>query len=145
MSILDFPGWPRTRPEACSERQHPFILAMPILVLHLLAGREGQRAHTPGGLAIRPTLYLFTQDNCANCPAAKAVITEAFGDSETIDVKTIDLQRMDPDFEFRLLENQVFIASTPSIIIENGGKLKLLYSGEVPSVEAIREEVQRYA
>ncbi|MFW9808104.1 MAG: hypothetical protein ACFFE6_01880 [Candidatus Thorarchaeota archaeon] len=100
---------------------------------------------SPGGLATKPTLYLFTQDNCANCPAAKAVINEAFYGSNNIRIETIDLKRMDPDFEFRLLEQQLFIASTPSIIIENGGKLRLLYSGEVPSVEAIREEVQRYA
>ncbi|MFW9795022.1 MAG: hypothetical protein ACFFEE_12000 [Candidatus Thorarchaeota archaeon] len=52
---------------------------------------------------------------------------------------------MDPDFEFKLLEHQVFIASTPSILMENGGKLRLLYSGEVPSIEEIREEVQKYA
>ena len=115
---------------------------MPILVLHLLAGRV---VHTPGGLAIQPTLYLFTQDNCANCPAAKAVINEAFDGTDTVKIETVDLQKIDPDFEFKLLEHQVFIASTPSIMIENGGKLRLLYSGEVPSVEAIREEVQRYA
>lgn len=62
-----------------------------------------------------------------------------------MNVETVDLQMMDPDFEFKLLEHQVFIASTPSIMIENGGKLRLLYSGDVPSVDAIREEVQRYA
>ncbi|MHA2026236.1 MAG: thioredoxin family protein [Candidatus Thorarchaeota archaeon] len=88
---------------------------------------------------------MFTQDNCANCPAAKAVINEAFDGSNKVNVETVDLQLMDPDFEFKLLEHQVFIASTPSIMIENGGKLRLLYSGEVPSVDAIREEVQRYA
>lgn len=73
------------------------------------------------------------------------MINEAFDGSDDIQIETIDLMRMDPDFEFKLLEHQVFIASTPSIIIENGGKLKLLYSGEVPSVEAIRMEVQKYA
>ncbi|MGY5865765.1 MAG: thioredoxin family protein [Candidatus Thorarchaeota archaeon] len=88
---------------------------------------------------------MFTQDNCANCPAAKAVINEAFDGSNEVNVETVDLQMMDPDFEFKLLEHQVFIASTPSIMIENGGKLRLLYSGDVPSVDAIREEVQRYA
>ena len=55
-----------------------------------------------------------------------------------MNVETVDLQMMDPDFEFKLLEHQVFIASTPSIMIENGGKLRLLYSGDVPSVDAIR-------
>ncbi len=95
---------------------------------------------TPGGPDISPTIYLFTQDGCANCPAAKAVIQEAF-DGTNVNWDTIDLQAMDPDFEFKLLENQVFIASTPSIIIENGGELRLLYSGEVPSVDEIRKEV----
>jgi len=94
----------------------------------------------PGGLDIAPIIYLFTQDGCVNCPAAKAVIQEAF-DGTDVTWKTIDLQTMDPDFEFRLLENQVFIASTPSIIIENGGKLRLLHSGDVPTVEQIRREV----
>ena len=95
---------------------------------------------TPGGQDISPTIYLFTQDGCANCPAAKAVIQEAF-DGTNVNWDTIDLQAMDPDFEFKLLENQVFIASTPSIIIENGGELRLLYSGDVPTVDEIRREV----
>ncbi|MHA1960689.1 MAG: hypothetical protein ACW99U_10675 [Candidatus Thorarchaeota archaeon] len=49
---------------------------------------------------------------------------------------------MDPDFEFRLLENQVFISSTPSIIIENGGKLRMLSSGDVPTIEGVRSAVE---
>ena len=95
---------------------------------------------TPGGQDRAPTIYLFTQDGCANCPAAKAVIQEAFEGSD-VKMETIDLQAMDPDFEFKLLEQQLFIASTPSIIIENGGNLRLLHSGDVPTVEQIRREV----
>ena len=95
---------------------------------------------TPGGQDIAPTIYLFTQDGCANCPAAKAVIQEAFEGSD-VKMETIDLQAMDPDFEFKLLEHQLFIASTPSIIVENGGNLRLLHSGDVPTVEQIRREV----
>lgn len=86
------------------------------------------------------TLYVITQENCANCPAAKAVVQEAIEDSP-IPMKIIDLQEMDPDFEFRLLEHQVFIASTPSIILENNGSLKMLYSGTVPSVEEVRKQL----
>ncbi len=100
--------------------------------------------HTPGGLATIPTLYLFTQDNCANCPAAKAVVKEAFDGTDNVQVKTIDLQKMDPDFEFVLLEHQIFIASTPSIIVENNGNMKLLYSGQIPDVETIRREVREF-
>jgi hypothetical protein len=68
------------------------------------------------------------------------VIQEAF-DGTNVILETVDLQAMDSDFEFKLLEHQVFIASTPSIIIENGGNLRLLYTGEVPTVEQIRREV----
>ena len=86
------------------------------------------------------TVYLITQDNCVNCPAAKAVVEEALLNSE-ITVETIDLLKMDPDFEFRLLENQVFIASTPSILVETRGNLKMLYSGAVPSVDDVRTQL----
>ena len=87
-----------------------------------------------------PTIYLVTQENCINCPAAKAVVEEAFADS-VVNVETVDLDSMDPDLEFRLLENQVFIASTPSIIVESNGSLRMLYSGTVPSVDDIRSEL----
>ena len=98
-------------------------------------------ASSPGGLAMKEsTLYLITQENCANCPAAEAVVEEAI-DGSPIPMKIIDLKKMDPDLEFRLLENQVFIASTPSIILENHGMLKLLYSGTVPSVEDMRKQL----
>ena len=96
---------------------------------------------SPGGFTISQSrLYLITQENCVNCPAAKAVVKEAF-DADEIDVQTVDLQEMDPDLEFRLLENQVFIASTPSIIVEDNGTLKMLYSGTVPTVEGIRKDL----
>jgi len=92
----------------------------------------------PGGINIPlTTVYLITQENCVNCPAAKMVVEEALLNSE-ITVETIDLNKMDPDFEFRLLENQVFIASTPSILVENNESLKMLYSGDVPTVEDVR-------
>lgn len=101
--------------------------------------------HKPGGLATKPTLYLFTQDDCVNCPAAKAVVNEAFEDSDIVSIETIDLQKVDPDFEFKLLENQIFIASTPAIIVENNGNMKLLYSGQIPDVDKIRQEVRDFA
>lgn len=65
---------------------------------------------------------------------------EAF-DAGEVDIETVDLQEMDPDLEFRLLENQLFIASTPSIILEHNGTLKMLYSGTVPTVEGIRKDL----
>ena len=72
------------------------------------------------------------------------MVDEAFKDSN-IQVQTVDLQKMDSDFEYKLLEHQIFIASTPAIIVENNGNMKLLYSGNVPEVETIRREVQDFA
>ncbi len=94
---------------------------------------------------MKPTLYLFTQDNCANCPAAKAAVNEAFDGSDIVSIETVDLQKVDPDFEFKLLENQIFISSTPAIIVENNGNMKLLYSGQIPDVDTIRQEVRDFA
>lgn len=93
----------------------------------------------PGGQTTPYTrLYVITQENCINCPAAKAVINEAIDDTD-FSYEEIDLLNMDPDFEFKLLENQIFIASTPSIVLDKEGALQLLYSGKVPTVEDIQK------
>ncbi len=84
------------------------------------------------------TVYVVTQEGCVNCPAAKAIVQEALEDTP-IPVEIVDLQEMDPDFEFKLLENQVFIASTPTILVENNGSIKLLYSGVVPTIDGVRQ------
>jgi hypothetical protein len=86
------------------------------------------------------TLYVFTQEDCANCPAAKLVVEEALVGTG-YPMRVVDLKEVDDDLDFRMLENQIFIASTPSIVFENQGSLKLLYSGEVPSVEDVRKSL----
>ncbi len=85
-------------------------------------------------------LYVITQEQCPNCPAAKAVVEEALAGTG-IPVRIVDLKEMDSDFEFTLLEHQVFIAATPSIIIEDNGSLRLLSSGAVPTTEEVRNAV----
>jgi hypothetical protein len=93
----------------------------------------------PGGQdTLYTTIYIVTQESCTNCPAAKAIVQEAT-EGTNVPVEIVDLPSMDPDFEFRLLENQVFIASTPTIIIERGGNLRMFSSGQVPSIEGVRE------
>ncbi|MHA2117504.1 MAG: thioredoxin family protein [Candidatus Thorarchaeota archaeon] len=86
------------------------------------------------------TLYVFTQEDCANCPAAKLVVEEALVGTG-YPMRIVDLTEVDEDLDFRMLENQIFIASTPSIVFENQGSLKLLYSGEVPTVEEVRKSL----
>jgi glutaredoxin len=101
----------------------------------------GCREFTPGETVRPSTLYLVTQPKCAKCPAAKAVVEEAIQGTD-VPLRVINLEDMDPDFEFRLLEEQVFIASTPTIIIENGGSLKVVTRGVVPSIEKIRKALE---
>jgi hypothetical protein len=71
------------------------------------------------------------------------VINEAFTDSDVL-LKTVDLKEMGSDFEYILLEHQIFIASTPAIVVENQGNMKMLYSGQIPDVETIRREVREF-
>ncbi|MFW9845832.1 MAG: thioredoxin family protein [Candidatus Thorarchaeota archaeon] len=85
-------------------------------------------------------LYIFTQENCVNCPAAKMVVEEALMGTG-VPLRVVDLQDVDEDLDFRMLEDQIFIASTPSIVLENKGSLKLLYSGDVPTVEDVRKSL----
>ncbi|MHA1216444.1 MAG: thioredoxin family protein [Candidatus Thorarchaeota archaeon] len=101
----------------------------------------GRKDQSPGERDMAPTVYVITQENCPNCPAAKMVVQEALAGTD-VRVEIIDLNRMDPDFEFRLLEEQVFVASTPAVIVENNGSLRLLYSGEVPTPEGVRSAVE---
>ena len=95
----------------------------------------------PGEDATQHTLYLVTQPQCPRCPAAKAVVEEAIQGTD-IPLKIVNLQEMDPDFEYRLLEEQVFVSSTPTILIENGGRLRILTRGVVPSIEKIRKALE---
>ncbi len=86
------------------------------------------------------TLYVFTQEDCANCPAAKLVVEEALAGTG-YPMRVVDLNEVDEELDFRMLENQIFIASTPSIVLEKEGSLKLLYSGNVPTVEDVRKSL----
>ncbi|MGD9382051.1 MAG: thioredoxin family protein [Candidatus Thorarchaeota archaeon] len=85
-------------------------------------------------------LYVFTQEDCVNCPAAKLVVEEALVGTG-YPMRVVDLTEVDEDLDFRMLESQIFIASTPSIVLENQGSLKLLYSGKVPTVEEVRKSL----
>ncbi|MFW9889629.1 MAG: thioredoxin family protein [Candidatus Thorarchaeota archaeon] len=85
-------------------------------------------------------LYVFTKEDCANCPAAKLVVEEALMGTG-FPMRVVDLAEVDEELDFRMLESQIFIASTPSIVLESQGSLTLLYSGEVPTVEQVRKSL----
>jgi hypothetical protein len=109
-------------------------------IIYSRSCEDGMNMHmSPGGKTTSSNiLYVITQVNCVNCPAAKAVVYEAL-DGFGVPIEEVDLTQMDPDFEFKLLESQIFIASTPSIIYSSNGSLKLLYNGKIPTVDELRQ------
>ncbi len=64
-------------------------------------------------------LLIFTQKNCPNCPAMKEVVFEV-GKKLSIPVNLVDISDNLPEqLEFDLLQNQIYISSTPSVILVN--------------------------
>ncbi len=64
-------------------------------------------------------LLIFTQKNCPNCPAMKEIVFEV-GKKLNIPIKLVDISNnMPEDLEFDLLQNQIYISATPSVILVN--------------------------
>ncbi len=123
------------------KKETPVVILPELVVINHKNLRFCGHESSSGGLTIIDnTLYVVTQANCINCPVAKVVVQEAI-EGSPIQLEIVDLLDMDPNFEFGLLENQVFISSTPSVILENNGALRMLYSGTVPSVEELRKRI----
>lgn len=78
------------------------------------------------------SLLLFTQKNCPNCPAMKEIVFEV-GKKLDIPVKTIDISNSVPEnIELDLLLNQIYISSTPSVVLVNeDGSMRELVLGEI--------------
>lgn len=83
-------------------------------------------------------IYVFTREKCPNCPAAKQVVKEAAADMN-INVSIIDADSIDDDLQDELLENQVFVFSTPLVLIKNGeGEIRQFSVSSVPDFEELR-------
>lgn len=83
-------------------------------------------------------VYVFTRGECPNCPAAKQVVKEAAADMN-INISVIDADNIGDDLEDELLENQIFVFSTPLILTKNGkGEIRQFSVGLVPDFEELR-------
>ncbi|MFB0560496.1 MAG: conjugal transfer protein TraF [Candidatus Lokiarchaeia archaeon] len=85
-------------------------------------------------------LLLFTQKNCPNCPAMEEIVFEV-GKKLNIPVKLVDISNNMPEqLEFDLLQNQIYISATPSVILVNeDNSMRELVLGEI----IYNEELER--
>lgn len=82
-------------------------------------------------------LYLFTREGCVNCPAAKRVVEEIGETVDDLHVIAVNADDIGDDLQDELLENQLFIFSTPAVVIRNDNGLKMFSSGDVPDPVAL--------
>lgn len=77
-------------------------------------------------------LLIFTQKNCPNCPAMKEIAFEV-GKKLNIPIKLVDISNNMPEhLEFDLLQNQIYISATPSVILVNeDDSMRELVLGEI--------------
>lgn len=87
-------------------------------------------------------LLVFTQKNCPNCPAMKEIVFEV-GKKLEIPIKTIDISDNIPEnIELELLLNQIYISSTPSVILVNeDGSMSELVLGEIVHNEELARRI----
>ncbi|MEM3088884.1 MAG: conjugal transfer protein TraF, partial [Candidatus Bathyarchaeia archaeon] len=85
-------------------------------------------------------LLVFTQMNCPNCPTMKKITLEV-GKKLNIPVELVDITNSVPEsLEFDLLQNQIYISSTPSVVLVNeDGSIRELVLGEI----IYHEELER--
>lgn len=77
-------------------------------------------------------LLVFTQKNCPKCPAMKEIAFEV-GKKLKISVQLVDISNdMSEHLEFDLLQNQIYIAATPSVIlVDENDSMRELVLGEI--------------
>ncbi|MEM1511296.1 MAG: hypothetical protein QXW47_01465 [Candidatus Jordarchaeales archaeon] len=82
-------------------------------------------------------LLVFTQENCPNCPVAKKA-AEKVSEELRIPLEIFDVTRLPEELEFELLQNQIYIASTPAIVAIEEGGMRLLVLGDPVSYEDLK-------
>lgn len=82
-------------------------------------------------------LIVFTQENCPNCPVAKKS-AEKVCEELNIPLEIIDVKELSEELEFELLKNQIYIASTPTIIAVGEDDMKALVLGEPVTYEELK-------
>jgi thiol-disulfide isomerase/thioredoxin len=87
-------------------------------------------------------LYLFTRKDCPTCPVAEQMVEEVMQEKacDTV-VKVINADSISESLQYDLLENQMFVFAVPTIIVKDEEKMKLVSSGTLPSMSALKKAV----
>lgn len=83
-------------------------------------------------------IYVFTRRECPNCPAAKQIAEDVAVDMN-VSISIINADDIDDDLQDELLENQIFVFSTPLVLIKNGdGEIRQFSVVSPPDFEELR-------
>jgi glutaredoxin len=77
---------------------------------------------------------------CPDCRVVEKMLKEIKSEIG-ISLKAIDVDNMDYEFAFKLLSHQIYVSRTPTMILEEDGDFKILFSG-IPNIDDLRKMVR---
>lgn len=85
-------------------------------------------------------IYLISGRVCPDCRVVEKMLKEIKSEIG-ISLKAIDVDNMDYEFAFKLLSHQIYVSRTPTMILEEDGDFKILFSG-IPNIDDLRKMVR---
>ena len=86
-------------------------------------------------------VYVFFRKECPICPAVKAMVDEIAGETGVKVVK-VNADNISVNLEYKLLESQIFVFSTPVVVIENEKGMVLHSAGSVPKYKKLEKVME---
>jgi len=86
-------------------------------------------------------VYLFKRKECPNCPAAEAIVDEIAAETGVKVVK-VNADNIGINLEYKLLEEQIFVFSTPVVVIENENGMVMHSAGAVPKYKKLKKVME---
>ena len=82
-------------------------------------------------------VFLLSGRKCSACRVVEKMLHEI--ESEIgLPLKNIDVESIDYEFAFKLLSQSIYIGRTPTMLLENDGEFKILFTG-IPDIDDLRE------
>ena len=81
--------------------------------------------------------YLLSGRKCPECRVVEKMLHEI--ESEIgVSLKNIDVETMSYEFAFELLSQSIYVGRTPTMLMKEDGKFKILFIG-IPNIEDLRD------
>lgn len=81
--------------------------------------------------------YLISGRVCPDCKVVEKMLKE-IESKIGVSLKIIDVETMNYEFAFKLLSQSIYVGKTPTMIMEDDGEFKILFSG-IPDIDDLRE------